>query len=113
VAGNEPKVGGWLPRLLGRKHAPGSMLLLILRGFFGAVIIGIATAALFYFDSIQKFQTGLALFAGILFLGFSVVALDILIKGKQVTTISAVYFGLLMGFLLSSLFWSALETLVQ
>jgi len=89
------------------------MLLLILRGFFGAVIIGIATAALFYFDSIQQFQIGLVVFAGILFLGFSIVALDILVKGKQITTISAVYFGLLMGFLLSSLFWAALETLVR
>src|SRR5438128_12678556 len=101
---NVLKVDGWLRRLLGGKHAPGSMLLLILRGFFGAVIIGIATAALFYFDSIQQFQTGLAVFASILLLGFSIVALDILIKGKQITTISAVYFGLLMGFLLGSLF---------
>jgi uncharacterized protein YacL len=46
-------------------------------------------------------------------LGFSVVALDLVIRGKQITTISAIYFGLLMGFLLGSLFWAALETLVQ
>jgi len=113
VAENETKSSGWLDKLLGGGHASGNVLVLVLRGFFGAVIIGIATAALFYFDSVHQFERGLFVFAAILVLGFSVVAFDIAIKGKQITTISAIYFGLLMGFLLGSLFWAAVETLVH
>jgi uncharacterized protein YacL len=38
---------------------------------------------------------------------------DILIRNKQITTISAVYFGLLLGFLLGTLFTTALEPFID
>ncbi len=105
--------GAWLRSGLRGEPASGNLLLLILRGVFGAVIIGIATAALFYFDKEKQFELGLAVFAGVLLLGFAVVGGDLAVKGKQITTISAIYFGLLMGFLLGQLFWAAVETLVS
>jgi uncharacterized protein YacL len=89
------------------------MILLILRGLFLAVIIGVATAALFYFDTRRRFNLGLAFFAATLLVGLAVVAVDVLARNKQITNISAIYFGALMGMLLGHLFWSALETIVR
>ena len=83
-----------------------SVLLLLLRGCFLAVVIGIATRA-----AIDYGGGSLAwvVLGGMILLGIAVVVVDSLLKDKQITTISAVYFGLLMGFLLSALFWSALQ----
>jgi uncharacterized protein YacL len=92
----------------------GHLLLWILRGGFGAIIIGLATGALFYFDKKDGQNTlGLIAFCSILAVGVLVVAGDILVRNKQITTISAFYFGLLMGFLLGTFLWSALEPLVR
>ena len=88
----------------------------VLRAVFLALIIGIATNVL-----IEQLATtspgqpdrsvwpGLLSFFGILIGGIAIVLVDLFIKNKQITTISAVYFGLLMGFLLGTLFWQALE----
>jgi uncharacterized protein YacL len=110
--GTFQRIGAWFQKTLGGPPS-GNVLLLILRGAFGAGVIGIATAALFYFDAIRQFEVGLGIFAGVLLLGFLVVAFDTAVKDKQITTISALYFGLLLGFLLGSLFWAALEPLVR
>src|SRR6185369_12654214 len=40
-------------------------------------------------------------------------AFDLITKSKEITTISAIYFGLLLGFLIGGLFWTAVEPLVQ
>src|SRR5262249_54087578 len=48
----------------------------------------------------------------LVFVSMGVVTLDARVKNKQITTISAVFFGLLMGFLLATLFWKALEPLL-
>jgi uncharacterized protein YacL len=45
--------------------------------------------------------------------GIAIVLGDILIKNKQITTISAIYFGLLLGFLLGNLLWSALRPILD
>jgi uncharacterized protein YacL len=42
-----------------------------------------------------------------------VIILDARTKAKEITTLSAIYFGLLLGFLIGQLFWTALEHLVQ
>jgi uncharacterized protein YacL len=94
----------------------GRMVLYLLRGCFGAIIIGTAILAYNYF--VQKTSSTndvLAIIAlvGILAVGFLVVAIDILVRSKQITTISAVYFGLLLGILLGTLFSTALEPLVS
>jgi uncharacterized protein YacL len=91
----------------------GNVLLWVLRGCFVAIVIGLATGALFYFDSKKLTRLGILTFTGIFLVGLAVVSVDMLVRNKQITTISAVYFGLLMGFLLGTLFWSALEPVVE
>lgn len=85
--------------------ASGSMMLLILRGIFLALVIGLAT----------QFAVGsnpwivLAVFLTIVAIAASIVILDIVTKNKQIKIISAIYFGLLIGFGLGELFWVALQ----
>jgi uncharacterized protein YacL len=90
------------------------MLLWILRGSFIAIIIGMATYAGFYFGDpshVMKTNSRLAIaaFSIIFMVGFGAVTLDLTIRNKQITTISAVYFGLLLGLVLGALFSMALE----
>jgi uncharacterized protein YacL len=90
---------------------PSRFLLGLLRLIFFALVIGIATNVLIYY---HRFPDNLLLmgfvgFLGILVLGVFIILADILIRAKQITTISAVYFGLLMGFALAWLFWEALR----
>lgn len=84
-------------------------LLLILRSCFGATVIGLAwIASTFAFNAGDAFS-GWMWFAGTVAVGFLVIAADMLIRNKQITTISAIYFGLLLGLLLGKLFVTALE----
>jgi len=86
------------------------MLMWVLRGFYGALIIGLAVMA---FDLPNEgFYTRLLAFWGVLGLGALVVAADILIRTKQITTLSAVYFGLTLGLLLGYLFSEALKPFI-
>src|SRR5437588_344262 len=102
-------LAGLINKLSKRFHAPGShpsnVLLLVLRGCFLAVIIGTAYYAL---DAL-----GVLAFGGTLLLGLLILITDVLVRNKQITTISAVYFGLLLGLLLGTLFSMALEPLVS
>src|SRR5207253_1502269 len=61
----------------------------------------------------ENIGAGIAAFAAIMAVGLVAIAVDVLVRNKQVTTISAVYFGLLLGLLLGTLFSLALEPLVQ
>src|SRR5262245_16938090 len=98
------------------------VLLWMLRGSFGIIVIGMALFAFNYFrrgagepkggEAEGDWPTATLAFAAILMVGLLVVATDLLVKNKQITTISAVYFGLLMGLLLGSLFAMALEPIV-
>jgi uncharacterized protein YacL len=45
--------------------------------------------------------------------GLIVIFSDILVKNKQITTISSIYFGLLLGFLLGNLMWEALQPIFE
>src|SRR5262245_54681365 len=114
-------LAGWLRRWwqgLGErfrgKPESGDVVLWVLRGCFGAIIIGIAWAAFDYFNSPPRLETsrGLQAFFSILGIGALVLATDILVRNKQITTISAVYFGLLLGLLLGTLFSTALEPII-
>src|SRR5260370_15561887 len=97
----------------------GHLMLWLLRGAFGAIIIGFAW---FFFNlyagaeanaaSTADPESGKLAFGAILGLGFLVLVTDILIRNKQITTISAVYFGLLLGLVLGALFSMALEPFV-
>ena len=85
------------------------MLLWILRGSFIAIVIGMATYACVYFYQGDHFLVGIGAFAILLLLALAAVAGDLLIRDKQITTISAVSFGLLLGLVIGALFSMALE----
>jgi uncharacterized protein YacL len=90
---------------------PGTMLLWGLRGLFGAIIIGMSLIAFSHFtphDSGDNFPAWLAFFIT-LGAGLLIVVTDVLFRDKQITTISAIYFGLLLGLLLGNILSSALE----
>jgi uncharacterized protein YacL len=102
----------WLGHRFQRSGQSPHMMLWFLRGCFGAVIIGIAWAAFSYFNQEREPGYGKLAFAAILGLGVLVVATDVLVRNKQITTVSAVYFGLLMGLLLGTLFSTAVEPFI-
>jgi uncharacterized protein YacL len=92
------------------------MLLWILRGSFAAIMIGMATfIALYFLDPARGNNTalGIAAFVVIILIGLASVGVDLAIKNKEITTISAIYFGLLLGMILGTLFSIALEPLLS
>jgi uncharacterized protein YacL len=101
--------------LLGRPTPPTQVLLWIVRGTFGAIVIGVACVAFSYYYDLtavprrEDVWTGTLASISLLVGGLFVVLIDIGIRNKQITTISAVYFGLLLGFLLGTLLTTALE----
>ena len=89
----------------------GNVLMWTVRIIFLALIFGIAGQAMVLYE----FRVPEAYISGALIAGVGVAVLfgDILIRNKQITTISAIYFGLLMGFLLGHLLGSALQPFIQ
>jgi uncharacterized protein YacL len=92
-----------------RSASPGIVLWLV-RGLFGAIVIGLAVIAFRHHAETQTGDvfTAWCIFFGILGAGLLVVLTDLLVRDKQITTISAVYFGLLLGLLLGHILSSAL-----
>lgn len=88
---------------------PVGFLLWIVRAVFIALTIGVATGTLYFLDSKQLTIWGLVSFFLVMSLGVLVISIDVRARDKQITTISALYFGLLMGFFLGQFFWLALE----
>jgi uncharacterized protein YacL len=113
-----PKLRDLLNRLtgnLGGRTESGHVLIWLLRGFFGAIVISLAMLALDFIDNRTNFGfiTAVITFLGILLVGFLIVMTDLMVRNKQITSISAVYFGLLLGLLLGPLFFVALEPFVM
>src|SRR5262249_3967989 len=52
---------------------------------------------------------GVVAFLIVILVGFGIVLVDLLVRNKQITTISAIYFGLLLGLLLGQIFATALD----
>jgi uncharacterized protein YacL len=96
---------------MGGRTESGHVLLWLLRGCFGAIVISMAMLAFQYLNENKDFGfvTAFITFLGILAAGLVVVLTDIMVRNKQITTISAVYFGLLLGLLLGPLLSVALE----
>jgi len=92
------------------KTASSQLLLWGLRGVFGAIVISLAMLAFQHFsrNSEEQVQAWVAFFA-ILGMGLLTVVTDILIRDKQITTISALYFGLLLGLLLGNIMSAAVD----
>jgi uncharacterized protein YacL len=91
------------------------MLLWLLRGTFIAIIIGMATSfALQYMRPEEQDSTRnvILVFAQVLGIGVLTVATDMLIRNKQITTVSAVYFGLIVGLVMGTLLSMVLEPLM-
>src|SRR5947209_3082182 len=88
---------------------PANILLWLLRGCFGVLVIGMALFAFSYYSrGSEDWKPGAQAFAAVLAMGVLVVTTDILVRNKQITTISAIYFGLLLGLLLGTLFFMTL-----
>jgi uncharacterized protein YacL len=88
------------------------MLLWLLRGLFGAIILGMAIAAFTTFsdkDDPGHWWPGVRASLIILSVGGLVLFTDLWERNKQITTLSAIYFGLLLGLLLGWFFSLALE----
>ncbi len=87
------------------------MALLILRVCFICVTAGIATLVLKLEFTGPAFLPYLVIFGTIL-LALGVIAVDIFTPRKQIEVISAIYFGLLVGVLLTYVLWVALAPLI-
>jgi len=110
------RFGPWLRRALGAGSSSDNVMLWVLRGCFGAIIIGMAWVSFQHFNNPPSGEgdpgTGIQVFVLILGLGVLAVLTDVTVRNKQITTVSAVYFGLLMGLLLGTLFSLALEPFI-
>jgi uncharacterized protein YacL len=104
------KLKDWLG--IGDEAMPDRVVLFALRGLFAALVIAVATGYLYFYDQHNRLGEGFLVFVGVLLLGGLVIATDALAKHKQITSISAIYFGLLTGFLLGTLLWMAVEPLL-
>jgi uncharacterized protein YacL len=97
------------------------MLLWILRAIFLVTMIGVAmNIALFQYSSeaIKEptpYSAGImvAIFMGLIGFALAVIGLDIFFKPKEITTLSAVYFGLLLGLLFGNLFSNAIVPIIK
>ncbi|MGL4554503.1 MAG: PIN/TRAM domain-containing protein [Gemmataceae bacterium] len=93
------------------KPRSGQLMLWGLRGIYGALVISLAMLTFQHFQRVSPddhVQAWVAFFA-ILGLGVLVVVTDLLVRDKQITTVSALYFGLLLGLLLGNILTSALD----
>ena len=98
-------------RLEGRPKS-GSVVLWLLRGIFGAIVIGLSMVAFRHYMGPNDPATPWVAFLAILGVGLLVVLTDVLVRNKQITTVSAVYFGLLLGLLLGNILSTALDPFV-
>jgi uncharacterized protein YacL len=104
--------------LFGRLQKPSAdqssdrSLLWVLRVCFGAVVIGVALLAYQHYQMTQATASSLKgwlAFTGVLAAGLLIVVTDVMIRDKQITTVSAVYFGLVLGLLIGNLLSTALD----
>src|SRR5205823_8455925 len=86
------------------------MIMWVLRGFYGVLVVGVAVFVANYFLRHNDLWGGIGALILVLAVGGLIIATDVLIRAKEITTISAVYFGLLLGLLLGSLFADAMQT---
>jgi uncharacterized protein YacL len=75
-------------------------------------MIGTALNMMGYFGN-ESSLLGILAFGLVLAVGIAIVVLDLVIKHKEITTISSVSFGLLLGLVLGALFSMAIEPYVQ
>ncbi len=84
------------------------MLLIVIRAIFVLVVAGFGSRAARIVAEINP-RLGWLVFVGVMILAVAVVVADHLTPRKRIQTISAIYFGLIVGVILSDLVRSALE----
>jgi uncharacterized protein YacL len=91
------------------------MLLWLLRGLFIAIVLGVAFAAFSTFADAQegRWWPGVRAALIILATGALVLFTDLWERNKQITTLSALYFGLLLGLLLGWLISMAMAEFIR
>lgn len=98
-----------------------TFLLWVVRAIFIILSLGVATSiALEGSSKIDGSKAGQfgpwtpsLFFIGILIGVIAVIALDIFIKNKQITSLSAIYFGLMLGLLFGNLFSQAIDPILD
>ena len=88
------------------------MLLWLLRACFVALLIGSAAYSFTVVSGTDGALKASGVAGGILVIGGIILFTDVIEKDKQISTLSAVYFGLLLGLLLGWLFTLALDPLI-
>lgn len=97
--------------------APSTKLVWIVRVLFFFMAGSIATDVLVF--SVERDRPPSEFWLGIIgsvvavVLCITVVVLDMATKNKEIATLSAIYFGLLMGFLIGHLFWEVLGGILR
>lgn len=89
------------------------MLLWLLRGAYVALILGVAAFAASVFIEGQRSVLAVVVPLVMVAFGSLILFTDLRERQKQITTISAIYFGMLLGLLLGYLFSMALEPLME
>jgi uncharacterized protein YacL len=84
------------------------MLLIVIRAIFVLVVAGLGVRLARIVSEINPIQ-GYLSFVVVVVLAIAVVAADLLTPRKRIQTISAIYFGLIVGVILSDLIRNALE----
>ncbi|HYV35999.1 MAG TPA: PIN domain-containing protein [Gemmataceae bacterium] len=109
-----PNLPPKLAALFAGPTTSGQVVLWLFRGAFGAISISVAFVAFSYFNEKPREDstTGIFAFVGILLGSLAIVLGDVATRNKQITTISAVYFGLLLGYLFGTLLTTAIEPFV-
>jgi uncharacterized protein YacL len=90
------------------------MLLWLLRALFIAIVLGMAIVAAYTFVDAEGQPAGHGIRAAVIILGVGALVMftDLWERNKKITTLSALYFGLLLGLLLGWLFSMALERFI-
>src|ERR1700677_1091051 len=88
-------------------------MILILRGVFLALTIGIATAALFYGESQQALGYGFVAFVLLILFSLIILGIDLWQRSKQITTFASIYFGLLVGTFVANLLVNLVNPMLQ
>ncbi len=96
----------------GNKRSPNNMAMLILRMVFICVSAGSATVFVRTNNSGPDWIP-YVIFSGVMGLALSVIAIDVFTPRKRIEIISAIYFGLLVGILMTYLLSIALTPLLQ
>ncbi|MCI0684393.1 MAG: PIN domain-containing protein [Gemmataceae bacterium] len=88
-----------------------NILMWVVRVAFLALMLGLAAQAMV----VLEFRVPQAYLSAILIsaVGIAILLGDLLIRNKEITTISAIFFGLLMGFLLGQLMGAAVQPFVD